>query len=83
MSLNLSRNQVVDVSPLSRLPVLETLDLSRNRIADPSPLLDLMGVSELNVSRNCLATSGTAVNVFAQIEARGVGLVSEPQETCD
>ena len=45
--LDLTRHQIVDVSPLVLLTGLESLGLSENRIVDVSPLASLSGLEHL------------------------------------
>jgi internalin A len=50
--LNLSSNQLSDISPLSSLVNLTFLNLSSNQIRDISPLSSLVNLSLLNLSSN-------------------------------
>lgn len=51
-SLNLYRNRITDLSPLSGLAGLEVLILSDNDITDISPLGELAKLRELNLAEN-------------------------------
>ncbi len=53
--LDLSVNQLVDISPLANLNNLSWLYLSGNQIADISPLADLKNLSWLSLSSNQIA----------------------------
>ena len=48
-TLHLSKNSIVNIEPLSRLPALEKVYLAENRIQDPSPLLKIDTVRLLNI----------------------------------
>lgn len=50
MSLDLSNNQITDISPLSGLTSLHTLHLDNNAIKDFSPLYRLNGLTMLTIS---------------------------------
>ena len=51
--LNLSHNQVLDVTPLAELSEsLKELDLNRNQVRDVTPLAELTNLKELNLEVN-------------------------------
>ncbi len=50
--LNLSGNQIRDLSPIAKLTSLINLDLSNNQIGDVSPLMDLELLIDLNLENN-------------------------------
>ncbi len=52
MHLDLSGNQITDISPLQGLHDLTSLVLFSNQISDLSPLQELIGLIELNLSQN-------------------------------
>jgi internalin A len=72
--LNLTRNNISDISPLGGLINLEELFLSFNNISDISPLVANMGLWDgdtVNLSGNPLST--TSVDVYIpQLEDRVV-----------
>lgn len=49
------RNDITDVTPLSKLDKLQTLELSGNRITDITPVANLPKLTKLNVMSNCIA----------------------------
>lgn len=50
--LDLSRNQISDITPLTSLTNLTFLDLSDNRISDITPLKSLTNLTLLNLNAN-------------------------------
>jgi hypothetical protein len=50
--LNLSRNQISDITPLAELTNLEILELNNNRISDVTPLIELKKLNWLYLSDN-------------------------------
>ncbi|WP_188078925.1 leucine-rich repeat domain-containing protein [Actinotalea subterranea] len=50
--LDLSENDVADLSPLADLPDLSTLTLTHNAVADLAPLADLTALQDLGLSGN-------------------------------
>lgn len=50
--LNLSSNNIEDISPLSTMPNLKNLSLRNNRITDLSPLKDLSTIESLDITGN-------------------------------
>ncbi|CAL5983719.1 leucine_Rich Repeat (LRR)-containing protein [Hexamita inflata] len=50
--LNLSRNEISEISSFSKLKNLQTLDLSANKIENISTLKQLTNLTELNIQRN-------------------------------
>lgn len=51
-SLNLSGNNIIDITPISNLLNLESLDLSSNKITDIAPIENLTQLTSLNLSYN-------------------------------
>lgn len=51
-SLNLSGNNIIDITPISNLLNLESLDLSSNKITDIAPIENLTQLTYLNLSYN-------------------------------
>jgi len=54
-SLNLSYNNLTDLTPLSMMPNLQTLDLSYNQIGSLQALMNLTNLRSLRLSGNPLS----------------------------
>jgi len=78
--LDLSNNDISDISPISSLIKLEELNLSNNDISDISPLIanpNLQTGTKVNISNNPL--SSKSVELYISIlEGRGIELTWEP-----
>ena len=73
--LDLSCNQISDISPLASLTNLTKLALSDNQISDVSPLISLTNLSEIDLQNNPAKTGffGRDVHVKTLV-SRGVKL---------
>ena len=60
--LDLSYNQISDISPLAGLSRLTWLNLSGNQISDISPLAGLTGLVELDLGYNQIENMGPLAN---------------------
>ena len=66
--LNLSGNQISDISTLKDLKSLIELNLNRNEISDVSPLLDLKSLTELNLNRNEISDVSPLIDIKSLTE---------------
>ncbi|MCP0887837.1 MucBP domain-containing protein [Ligilactobacillus sp. WILCCON 0076] len=58
-SLNISGNQISDISPLAKLSSLTDLNLSDNQISDISPIANLKSLTYLNLNFNKISDFST------------------------
>lgn len=61
--LGLSGNEIVELSPLSKLVKLNRLDLEDNQIIDLSPLINLVKLESLSLSRNKIIDLSPLLNL--------------------
>ena len=61
--MNLSYNNLSDLTPLSMMPNLQELDLSYNQISSLQPLMNLTNLRTLRLSGNPLSI--TEINALA------------------
>ena len=66
--LDLSANAIVDLSPLSELPLLSYLDLSNNSISDISSLSGLISIYHLDLSSNAIADISALAGFGPRVE---------------
>lgn len=62
-SLNLSGNQISDISPLAKLSSLTDLNLGDNQISDISPIAKLNSLTDLNLSDNQISDISPIANL--------------------
>lgn len=82
--LYLSRNGITDISALTGLSSLTWLTLFGNEIRDISTLEDLSMLQQLDIRANCLdvAPGSPALHIIHVLQARGVSIYYDDQESC-
>jgi internalin A len=68
---NTTDEQIIDISPLRRLPNLRRLNITNNQISDISPLEELTNLRELWLFGNPLSRESIDVHI-PELQARGV-----------
>jgi Leucine-rich repeat (LRR) protein len=77
-NLSLSHNNIVDISPLVGLTMLDWLTLHHNKIVDVEPLLANWGINSgdwLLIEKNSLDCGNLeTLDILAALEERGVNI---------